>query len=119
MDQLLGTASIIGALVALIHAVRIALPDLVKTRKDAKERELVDATARAASDADIRARLDHCEKSHTERDARDATRDERDRKRDIEHARELGIMRGQMVALRDELSVLRSAPGPKSPEGKV
>lgn len=123
--ELIGSGFLISSLTALVQAIRQGVPALAEWRRneskrkaDAEATALVDATARAASDADTRARLAHCEESHAKRDASDAEREERNRRREIEHARDMGILRGQLALLRDQFSALQKA-GPQSPEGHV
>lgn len=117
--ELVGVASLIAALTMLVHAVRVALPvasDAIKKVAEAvsnalKERATsmhIDAETRAAAEAartgleaDNRARLDRCEQEHH-------ARDERDRVREIEHAREMGLVRGQLAALHDEFTTFRA-----------
>lgn len=108
-NEILGSATLVGSLVALVHAVRGALTQRAETVRLDNDARSKDAAARAEAEADIRARLQACEVTHAARDRRDAARDERDRKRDIEHAREVGMVRGQLLALRDEIQVLRTA----------
>jgi hypothetical protein len=118
-EQLLGSSMFVGALAALVQTIRLAIPDVSKAFASRAEARLAEINAIVVASSDLRSRLDQCDAAHKERDERDRLRDEAARRNDLEHARELGYLRGLVARLRDEVSVLRSAPGPKSPEGQV
>ena len=101
-EQLLGSASMLAAVAALIHAVSRALSDRsTAVRLDAETRARIGQDLSLGA-ADIRARLDRCELEHRERD-------DRDRARANTHAAEIGALRGHLAALRDEFEIYRTS----------
>lgn len=118
-EQLFGSSILITALVTLVHSIRLAIPDVSKALSARTEARLAEINAIVAASSDIRARLDQCDAAHKERDERDRLRDEAARKAELDHARELGYLRGIVARLREEISLLRVEKGTKSPEGKV
>lgn len=119
LEQLLGSSMLVGALVALVQALRLAIPDVSKALKDRAGARLAEINAIVVASSDLRSRLDRCDAAHKERDTKDEQRDAEARSRDLEHARELGYLRGVVARLREEISLLRVEKGTKSPEGKV
>ena len=95
-----GIAALVLALTALLHAARAALPAVVEALKERSKAVRLDAEARAAAEGDLRERLDDCE-------ARDVATRERADAAEERHAIEIGTLRGQLAAMRDELEDLR------------
>lgn len=107
LEQLFGSSLIVGALVALVHAIRLAIPDVSKALASRAEARLAEINAIVAASVDLRKRLDQCEQEHR-------ARAERDR----QTAAELGRLRGMISRLREEISVLRSNQATNRPEGQ-
>jgi hypothetical protein len=102
-----GLAALVSAAALLLHALRAALPALVRAfearaesgRLDAQTRAAIEA-ARAAADEATRAALKRCDDDRAELHAEMARRSD-------EHARELGHLRGMLAVLRAELDDVR------------
>lgn len=102
-----GVAALVLALTAFVHAASAALPKLMtalkaradSARLDSETRAHIEAARRAAED-DLRARLTRADEELV------AAREEMKRRDDL-HAIEIGTLRGQLAAMREELDDVR------------